>query len=586
MAEHTSLRDEIIQRIELRQGYVSITLAMAGVFLGAGVAFAEFHVALLFPLLAPFLAVGWVQNDLRAREVAKHIREHYEGPPCGLGWEKWAQGERDAHRGSPWRLVAVSHGGVLAFVPVAMVIGLSGPDTSQLLPVHGVLLALEVSALAAAVLILRRATRTDECPPRRCLRGRVSRRVARPLSVPGRQTGGAEMKRRAWILGLMALVLVPMVVACTSPKKATPTTSAPAVPAASSTPATAAPATTVPATTATAAGTASAPAGAATTPPPAPATAPSSQPASATAPAGTSTPPAATKPAVVVTTPAQPATATPTTATTTAPAAAPEATKPPLGETAAPATTAPTTSPAPAATPAVQATASVSPGGLNVDLDVAIPPPEGIFAQSAAALAALKSYRYVTVFSFTGEEDGKPESGSVEVRGTVAAPDQQHVTWKDLETGNEFGIRRIGGQAWILDGTEWTSVPTVVADTMSQAVLIYAPSMSWSTSAEGMKTTSQYVGTETVNGIRCRHYSSAYRGWSQYWEGEITDSTGDVWIAEAGYPVRYRFAANGIDEDGDRGSMLWTMELTDVDEPLTIEAPQPAAAPGEGSPQG
>ena len=229
---------------------------------------------------------------------------------------------------------------------------------------------------------------------------------------------------------------------------------------------------------------------------------------------------------------------------------------------------------APPTKPAVEVTASGSPGGVEVTVDVAIPPPEGVFAQSAAALAALQSYRYVTTFSFTGEEGGKPESGSVEVRGAVAAPDRQRITWRDLETGQEFGLLRIGDRAWILDGAEWTAVPSLAADAASQAVLVYVPSVSWSQFAEGMGPASTYVGSEVVNGMPSRHYASTYRGWSEHWQGELTDASADVWIAEAGYPVRYRFTASAIDEDGDRGSMLWTMELSDVNGPVSIDAPQ------------
>ncbi|MCX6095095.1 MAG: hypothetical protein NTY63_09810 [Candidatus Bipolaricaulota bacterium] len=251
--------------------------------------------------------------------------------------------------------------------------------------------------------------------------------------------------------------------------------------------------------------------------------------------------------------------------------------------TTPPASATPSTPPA-STKPGVDVAASVGPGGAEVSVDVTVPAPEGIFAQSAAALAALQSYRFTTTFSFVGEDGGKPESGkpgpgkpesgSVEVRGAVAAPDRQRMTWKDLETGKEFGLLRVGGRAWILDGTEWTAVPILAADAASQAVLVYIPAMSWGNFAEGMKATATYVGSEVVNGISARHYASTYRGWSEFWEGEITDAAADVWIADAGYPVRYRFTASGVDKDGNRGLLLWSMELTDVNAPVSIDAPQ------------
>jgi hypothetical protein len=64
--EYNALRDEILKRIELRQQFVSMTLTIAGVFLGIGVT--TDTIALVYPLLATFLAIGWAQNDLRKHE--------------------------------------------------------------------------------------------------------------------------------------------------------------------------------------------------------------------------------------------------------------------------------------------------------------------------------------------------------------------------------------------------------------------------------------------------------------------------------------------------------------------------------------
>ena len=241
----------------------------------------------------------------------------------------------------------------------------------------------------------------------------------------------------------------------------------------------------------------------------------------------------------------------------------------------------PPTVPTPAAAETERA-ASAAPTAL--DSGTPIPTAEGIFAQSSAALAALQSYRYTTVFSFTGEGQSGPESGSVEVHGAVAGSDRQEMTWKALDTGDQFGVLRVGDQAWMLDGETWNSVPTAVADVMSQLVLAFAPSMTWSGLAEGMEMTSTYVGAETVNGVPARHYTSTYRGWSQYWEGGISDASGDIWIAEAGYPLRYRFTAKGLDKDGNSGSMLWTMEITDVNGAVSIEVPLMSGDSGADSP--
>jgi len=230
--------------------------------------------------------------------------------------------------------------------------------------------------------------------------------------------------------------------------------------------------------------------------------------------------------------------------------------------------------------PAVEAAAAVPvaplvlPAGAEAELEAAAQALEDFFAASSDVLADLSSYRYTTTFSYSGTEDGKPESGSIEVQGAVASAERQTMAWKDLETDEEFAILRVGARAWVREGEEWDEVPELVADAMSQGLLIYSPLAGWSMFAKELETTSKYLGSETVNGVPTKHYATSYLGWSSAERSELTDAEGDVWIAEDGYPVRYRFVAKTTSEDGSRGTALWTMDLTDVNVPISIEAPQ------------
>lgn len=209
---------------------------------------------------------------------------------------------------------------------------------------------------------------------------------------------------------------------------------------------------------------------------------------------------------------------------------------------------------------------------VEVDLGVNLAP-EGIFAGSTAALEALESYRFTTLFLFVGEEGGEVESGSIELSGEIMDADRKHFTWRNLDDGEQFEIIQLDDQAWVYDDGEWESVPALVADAMSQAVLVFAPSVVWGGLFGGLEAQSTYVGPETVDGMLAHHYTSTYQQWAGYWQGEVLDATGDVWIADAGYPIRYNFTATGIDEDGNRGSISWTMELIDVGETIVIEPP-------------
>lgn len=263
-----------------------------------------------------------------------------------------------------------------------------------------------------------------------------------------------------------------------------------------------------------------------------------------------------------------------------------------------PATTEPGATPsAPAVSSAEQAEGTPAPRGVVSTAPVATPVPEStpqtvqsaqgagapddLFAQSPNALAGLASYRYVTVFSFTDEVEGKPESGSIEMSGAFAGPDRRMAAWKDLGSGEEFSVIRVGDEAWMREGDKWTPIPAMVADAMTQVVLMFAPATSWGELAGGVGTTATYVGTETVNGIRARHYASTYRDWVENEDVKVEDASGDVWIAEAGYPVRYRFTAKGVDEKGYKGTALWSMDLFDVNSDVRIEAPQVVEDSGE-----
>ena len=208
--------------------------------------------------------------------------------------------------------------------------------------------------------------------------------------------------------------------------------------------------------------------------------------------------------------------------------------------------------------------------GIDVGVDLT---PEGIFAGATAALEALETYRFSTTFLFTGQEDGAIESGSIELTGEIMGAKRKHFVWRDLGNGDHFEIIQLGSDAWVYDEGEWTAVPALVADAMSQAVLVFAPSVAWGGMFGGLETNSTYVGPVTINDIPAHHYTASYQQWAGVWEGEVLDATGDVWIAEAGYPLRYKFTATGIDDDGGQGTVSWTMELTDVGENIVIEPP-------------
>jgi hypothetical protein len=250
-------------------------------------------------------------------------------------------------------------------------------------------------------------------------------------------------------------------------------------------------------------------------------------------------------------------------ATTTTPPASGTTSTAPAAQPAAPTT--------PVATP--EPTTPPQPAPPAAPTGVPALPPEGVFSGATAALDALSSYRYSTLFTFVGEAEGQVEAGSIELTGIVAGPTQKHLIWRDLGEGTQFEVIEIENQAWMLQDEGWEEAPLLVAEAMSQAVLIYAPSIAWSGAFGELETDASYVGEETVNGVAAYHYTTTYSQWGTYWPGQLESASGDVWIAKAGYPVKYSFSATAVDEEGQRGTVTWQTDLTDVNAPITIEPP-------------
>ena len=141
---YSTVREEILKRIELRQQILSFTLTIAGAFLAVGLTTAS--VALIYPALAMFLAVGWSQNDYRIRDLAYYLRTCIEPHLDNLGWETHMHSLRAQSEGrSSFRYIVVSHGGAFLLTQMmAIVIGLSNFAGD---PVEYVLLILDVLSI-------------------------------------------------------------------------------------------------------------------------------------------------------------------------------------------------------------------------------------------------------------------------------------------------------------------------------------------------------------------------------------------------------------------------------------------------------
>ncbi|MGD2026314.1 MAG: hypothetical protein PVI99_00740 [Anaerolineales bacterium] len=153
--EYNALRNEIVERIGLRQQMLSITLTVTGVVLGFGVT--NGTIALILPPLILFLVSAWAQNDLRIRDAAIHIREEIEAHVDGLQWEARIQEEREKTKSRNWRRTLLSHGGIFISAQlIAVLVGITqygGSDQEK------ILMAVDAVSILTTLILLRAARR-------------------------------------------------------------------------------------------------------------------------------------------------------------------------------------------------------------------------------------------------------------------------------------------------------------------------------------------------------------------------------------------------------------------------------------------
>jgi hypothetical protein len=77
--EYTTLRGELIKRVEFRQRLLEIAVVSAGAILALNLAWDQYPLILLaYPILVMFLGLGWLHHDQRLQKLATYIRMQIE----------------------------------------------------------------------------------------------------------------------------------------------------------------------------------------------------------------------------------------------------------------------------------------------------------------------------------------------------------------------------------------------------------------------------------------------------------------------------------------------------------------------------
>ena len=90
VAEYTSLRNEIVKRIEIQHQLISLALIAPGTVLAIGFQTSSASLMLVYPLLGMFLSAVWLSNSFAIHDLAAHLQNHIQ-THMGDDYRTWEQ---------------------------------------------------------------------------------------------------------------------------------------------------------------------------------------------------------------------------------------------------------------------------------------------------------------------------------------------------------------------------------------------------------------------------------------------------------------------------------------------------------------
>jgi hypothetical protein len=259
----------------------------------------------------------------------------------------------------------------------------------------------------------------------------------------------------------------------------------------------------------------------------------------------------------------------------------------PSGGAQSAATTAPSSKPAgnkPAAVEPTQPPAAVEPTAKPDTLEL---------SNVTAGLNELNSYKAAFTMTFEGKDNGQPKTSTLAfTEEFVKDPAAKRTVITGLggmlggDTGTPAPGQSMGIESIEVGGKMYSKMgdicSQVTADSGPQANTMMDPN-----SIIGDVRGAQRVGNETVNGIPTVHYKLDV---SSLQTLGYLNGNGDVWVAESGnYVVKYVFQATGSDKlfggsSTSEGAIKWDYEVSDVNQPITIQAPADCGGTAEDIP--
>jgi hypothetical protein len=194
--------------------------------------------------------------------------------------------------------------------------------------------------------------------------------------------------------------------------------------------------------------------------------------------------------------------------------------------------------------------------------------------EPSVGLANLASYKATLILAFDGTQAGKPIkwTKTYVMLATKEPAARQLTVDKVGETAIHVLMAERDGAAYIRRGGE-ACIATEIDKDDSPATRMEPAGFLYGVFG------AEEASSETVNGVAANHYTFDERALEPM---SIPKSTGEMWVAaDGGYLVRYVLATKGSGEyfgEDAEGTLTWNYELTNINQPVTVELPNDCPA--------
>jgi len=205
-----------------------------------------------------------------------------------------------------------------------------------------------------------------------------------------------------------------------------------------------------------------------------------------------------------------------------------------------------------------------------------------------AGLDKLKSYRVRFKFEWASTEITKTDSGSLDwLEEYSSNPQGLHWTLNSQDNGktlaNNIEFWQIGNTTYMQTTEQGKAQCFSFSSDDQKGQLtkgLFSPDML------GNVSDARYVGAETVNNIKAKHYKYDEKAATLTVFGKVT---GDIWVAtDGGYVVKEDVKFTGgrglFSATASKGDGKWLWELTDANQTITVKAPENCGGAGADLP--